>query len=80
MSKNDPYSHFNSANSDCFQKLFEGVEDHDNEDNEANNNLPALNNLLINNDADEDAESEFEYNPADFEDSDDDDDDGIVFR
>jgi len=25
LSKVDPYSHFNNSNSDCFEKLFEGV-------------------------------------------------------
>jgi hypothetical protein len=25
LSRADPYSHFNNSNSDCFEKLFEGV-------------------------------------------------------
>lgn len=34
LSKSDPYSHFNSANSDCFDKLFEGVfNEQQNDDN-----------------------------------------------
>ncbi len=39
LSKSDPYSHFNSANSECFDKLFEGVINHqedDDDDNDSN--------------------------------------------
>ena len=68
LSKNDPYSHFNSANSECFEKLFEGViqtrEDIQNNDNQ--------------NAEEHDDDSDFEYNPADF--LTDEDDDGIIFR
>ena len=91
LSKNDPYSHFNSANSVCYAKLFEGVENEDNDGNENNNNqavqaLDRLNNVNINvgdhrEDANENEESDYEYNPADFDvDDDDEDDDGIIFR
>ena len=88
LSKNDPYSHFNSANSECFEKLFEGVERNDEEPNNNNNNnnneaLDRLNNIRINdNNEDDNDESDYEYNPADFEvdEDEDDDDDGIIFR
>ena len=58
---------FNSANSECFEKLFEGViqtrEDIQNNDNQ--------------NAEEHDDDSDFEYNPADF--LTDEDDDGIIF-
>lgn len=78
LSKNDPYSHFNSANSECFEKLFEGVENNENNNNNNNDN----DNIQENNENnDENNEVDFEYNPADFEfDDDDEDDDGIIFR
>ena len=73
VSRNDPYSHFNSINSECYQKLFEGTWNDNNNNNEpddnVNNNivevLPELDGLDIN-------ENEFIY-------EEDDDDDGIIF-
>lgn len=66
LSKSDPYSHFNSANSECFEKLFEGVytnvnnddndteDDDDEDDREANRGLARGNNNQEEDDDDDD--------------------------
>ena len=39
LSKSDPYSHFNKSNSDCFDKLFEGMfNERNNQDAQNNEN------------------------------------------
>lgn len=42
LSKNDPYSHFNSKNSECFEKLFEGAWNLDNDEDDEENNRELL--------------------------------------
>lgn len=42
LSKIDPYSHFNSPNSVCYNLLFEGVIHNDNDDNEEGGNNQML--------------------------------------
>lgn len=68
LSKIDPYSHFNLRTSECFEKLFEGVE---NEDGEPNRMLEV--NLDDNeqedqDDRDDDLEPEDDVNQEDVED------------
>ena len=67
LSKNDPYSHFNSRNSECFEKLFEGAWAQNDVDEHGENNLPGGFDLV--------AEGFIILE----EDSEDEDDDGIVF-
>ena len=63
LSKNDPYSHFNSSNSECYEKLFEGVVNNAENDNEDRD----FREFEINFDDDEDDDEDF-----DFEDDEDD--------
>lgn len=53
LNKSDPYSHFNKANSECFEKLFEGVyninNDEDNDEDDGADNQD-----------DEDSDSDFD--------------------
>jgi E3 ubiquitin-protein ligase RNF14 len=63
LSKVDPYAHFNSANSECFEKLFEGMvnennnqdDDDDTEDSEDEDDDDDfdINNFIINDDDDD---------------------------
>ncbi len=66
LSKNDPYSHFNSRNSECFEKLFEGAWG---QNNQAENYQDNFNGIDLIDDNDFGLE----------EDEDDENDDGIIF-
>lgn len=56
LSKADPYSHFNSKTSNCFERLFEGIDQND------NNQRDEERFEFINEDDNETGDSDFEIN------------------